>query len=90
MYGGRNGKLIYLANDDSIYCNHSKDGYNIDFADDLGETEIAIRDIQAGEEIFDNYLMYNRILWAEELCSKYNCYDEYMWEFIEEEKLKNA
>jgi hypothetical protein len=45
MYGGRNGKLIYLANDDSIYCNHSKDGYNIDFADDLGETEIAIRDI---------------------------------------------
>lgn len=41
MYGGKSGKLIHLAEDDSQFCNHSRENSNVDFADELGETEIA-------------------------------------------------
>ena len=50
----RGGRYFYLT-DNARFINHSEDRNNILFVDDF--TEISLRDIKAGEELLENYLI---------------------------------
>lgn len=51
--------LWCLAIDDARFFNHSKTPNTIDTGDDLNGTDIAIRDIEVGEEITIDYYSYD-------------------------------
>lgn len=57
------GKYIFSI-DDSRFTNHSKDSYNIDVVIIPGEPEprgVARRDIEEGEELLDNYRLFDAL-----------------------------
>ena len=72
---GWNGFIIELL-DDSKYMNHSSNansgaGDKLGIFDPLG-CNYALRDINAGEEITDDYSAYDNPSWYLELCKVYN------------------
>lgn len=50
----RNNKYFYLT-DNARFINHNEQGFNIAFSDDY--TEVSVRDIQADEELLENYFL---------------------------------
>jgi len=53
----RGGSYFYLS-DNTRFINHSETGYNVSLIDD--STEVALRDIERGDELLENYyLLYD-------------------------------
>jgi len=50
----RNNKYYYLT-DNARFINHDEKNYNLVLLDDM--TEVALRDIRAGEELLENYFI---------------------------------
>ena len=50
----RSNKCYYIT-DNARFINHAEHEFNLDLSDD--ETEVAIRDIHAGEELLENYFL---------------------------------
>ena len=70
--------MVFYEKDDGRYINHSFDP-NIY---DKNTHSYAIKDVNPGEEILDNYLTYPTVPWLDELYKKYN-----IWEPQQNKKL---